>query len=211
MKQEKLLNTPAIRRMPVYLNKLLKIQQEDKSTVTSTELAKYVNIETIVVRKDLALTGVNGSPRLGYDVNKLLDCIKKFLGWQDSIRAVLIGAGSLGTALLGYEDFHSYGFHIETVFDANASKIGTTIKGREVYDIEKMDEVLGDNPPKIAIICVSNAAAQAVVDKAVKAGIKFIWNFANTDIEVPAGVVIQREVIAGGLAVLGVRMKQDLK
>ena len=47
--------------MPVYLNKLLKIQQEGKSTVTSTELAKYVNIETIVVRKDLALTGVNGN------------------------------------------------------------------------------------------------------------------------------------------------------
>ena len=209
MKQEKLLNTPAIRRMPVYLNKLLKLQQEGKSTVTSTELAKYVNIETIVVRKDLALTGVTGSPRLGYDVQKLLECIKKYLGWQDNIRAALIGAGSLGTALLGYDDFHSYGFHIESVFDSNTSKIGTILKGREVFDIDKMDEIFGDNPPQIAIICVSNAAAQAVVDKATSSGIKFIWNFANTDIEVPPGVVIQREVIAGGLAVLGVRMKQN--
>ena len=210
MKQEKLSNTPAIRRMPVYLNKLLKLQQEGKSTVTSTELAKYVNIETIVVRKDLGLTGVTGSPRLGYEVEKLLECIKKYLGWQDSIRAALIGAGSLGTALLGYEDFHSYGFHIEAVFDSNTSKIGTTVKGREVYDIEKMDTIFGDNPPQIAIICVSNTAAQAVVDKAISSGIKFIWNFANTDIEVPPGVVIQREVIAGGLAILGVKMKQNL-
>ena len=209
MRQDKLLNIPAIRRMPTYLHKLLKMQAEGKVSVSSTELAEYMKIELIVVRKDISLTGISGQRRVGYDVNELIRYIKNYLGWDDILPAVLIGAGSLGTALLGYNDFEAYGFRIEQVFDASPEKIGQTIYGREVMDVRKMSGVFAARMPEIAVLCVSNAAAQKVADQLVALGVKYIWNFANVSLKVPEDVVVQREVIAGGLAMLSVRRKMD--
>jgi redox-sensing transcriptional repressor len=196
--------------MPTYLHKLLKMQAEGKVSVSSTELAEYMKIELIVVRKDISLTGIAGQRRVGYDVNELIKYIKNYLGWDDILPAVLIGAGSLGTALLGYNDFEAYGFRIEQVFDADPEKIGQTIYGRTVMDIRNMPEVFSSAKPEIAVLCVSNTAAQAVADQLVAQGVKYIWNFANVSLKVPPDVVVQREVIAGGLAMLAVKRKQDL-
>ncbi|MBE6378041.1 MAG: redox-sensing transcriptional repressor Rex [Lentisphaerae bacterium] len=209
MRQDKILNIPAIRRMPTYLHKLLKMQAEGKVSVSSTELAEYMNIELIVVRKDISLTGISGQRRIGYDVNELITYIKNYLGWQDTIPAVLIGAGSLGTALLGYNDFELYGFNISHVFDSDPEKIGKELYGRTVRSVEDMKICFAANPPEIAVICVSNSAAQQIADKLVELGIRYIWNFANVSLKVPPHVVVQREVIAGGLAMLAVKRKQN--
>lgn len=209
MSRGKILNTPAIRRMPTYLHKLLKMRLEGKVNVSSTELAEYMNIELIVVRKDIALTGISGQRRVGYDINELIRYIKNYLGWQNTITATLVGAGSLGSALLGYDDFTHYGFCIESVFDSDPAKIGKEIRGREVFDVANISGCLKNSPPDVAVICVSSAAAQQVVDQLVALGIRYFWNFANVALQVPPGVVVQREVIAGGLAMLGVRMKLD--
>ena len=96
MRQNKLLNIPAIRRMPTYLHKLLKMQAEGKTSVSSTELAEYMKIELIVVRKDISLTGISGQRRVGYDINELIKYIKNYLGWEEMIPAALIGAGRTG-------------------------------------------------------------------------------------------------------------------
>ena len=209
LRQEKILNIPAIRRMPTYLHKLLKMQAEGKVRVSSTELAEYMNIELIVVRKDISLTGVSGQRRVGYDVGELIRYIKAYLGWEEKIPAALMGAGSLGTALLGYDDFEHHGFSIEWVFDNAPEKIGREIYGRTVLDIRTLEEQFALRRPEIAVICVSNAAAQSVADQLVASGVKYIWNFANVSLKVPPDVVVQREVIAGGLAMLAVRRKLD--
>ena len=209
MRQDKILNIPAIRRMPTYLHKLLKMQAEGRVRVSSTELAEYMHIELIVVRKDISLTGISGQRRVGYDIKELIRYIKNYLGWEDVLQAALIGAGSLGTALLGYDDFEHYGFFINHVFDCDPQKTGREIYGRRIYHIDEMAERFAGNMPEIAVICVSNTAAQSVADKLVALGVKYIWNFANVSLKVPAGVVVQREVIAGGLAMLAVKRKQD--
>lgn len=205
----KIQNSPAIRRMPTYLHKLLKMKLEGRSSVSSTELAEYMHIEPIVVRKDIALTGISGQRRVGYDVSELIRYIKSYLGWQAPISATLIGAGSLGSALLGYDDFAHYGLNIESVFDSDPSKIGREIRGREVFDIASLESRFKVSAPDLAIICVSNASAQQVVDRLVAIGIKYIWNFANVSLSTPQGVIVQREVIAGGLAMLTVKMKNS--
>lgn len=209
MPRIKIQNSPAIRRMPTYLHKLLKMKLEGRSSVSSTELAEYMHIEPIVVRKDIALTGISGQRRVGYDVSELIRYIKNYLGWQAPIAATLIGAGSLGSALLGYDDFAHYGLNIESVFDSDPSKIGREIRGREVFDIASLENRFKVSSPDLAIICVSNASAQQVVDRLVAIGIKYIWNFANVSLSTPPGVIVQREVIAGGLAMLTVKMKNS--
>ena len=209
MRQDRILNIPAIRRMPTYLHKLLKMQAEGKVSVSSTELAEYMDVELIVVRKDISLTGISGLRRVGYDVNELIRYIKEYLGWDQPIHGALVGAGSLGTALLGYDDFEHYGFQIRHVFDSSPEKIGREVFGHTVRDIADMAACFAADPPEIAVICVSNAAAQQVADQLVSLGVRYIWNFANVSLNVPPGVIVQREVIAGGLAMLAVRRKHE--
>ncbi len=209
MGRVKVQNSPTIRRMPSYLHKLLRMRMEGKSHVSTTELAAYMDIELIVVRKDIALTGIAGRRRIGYEINELITYIKDYLGWSELITATLLGVGSLGSAILGYDEFPVYGLRIESVFDSDPEKIGRMIRGHEVYDIASIGQRLSYSPPDMAIICVPTVNAQEVAQQAVAVGIKYIWNFSNITLKVPQGVIVQREVIAGGLAMLTVKMKND--
>ena len=203
----KIQRTPTIRRMPTYLHKLYRMRQEGKIYVSCTELAKYMNIELIVARKDIAMTGLAGHRRYGYRIEYLIKAIREYVGWDHGIHGVLIGAGALGSALLGYQDFSTYGLDIDFVFDNNPEKIGTKVHGHEVLDMDTLHEKLSALKPKIGIICVGNKSAQQVADKLIAEGIRYIWNFANVCLAVPEGVIVQREVIAGGLAVLAAKIK----
>ena len=208
MANPKIQKMPTIRRLPTYLYKLSEMDKAGVSIVATPELARYMNLAEIVIRKDLAVTGVSGQPGVGYKVPELIDAIKRFLKWDSQSDAVLVGAGSLGHALLGYEGFEEYGLRIVAAFDADPAKIGTLAHGRHVYDIKELTTQMIELRIKIGIICVPAIYAQGVADLMVAAGVKGIWNFANVSLKVPDSVVVQREVIAGGLAVLNVKLHQ---
>lgn len=208
MKRIKIANSPSIRRMPSYLHKLLQMKYEGKTFVSTTELADYMNIELIVVRKDIALTNLAGQRRVGYNINDLIIAVKEYLGWQSTLTATLIGAGALGTAILGYDEFSAYGLKIETVFDCDTNKVGRALRDHEIYDIATIRTRLKPNPPDIAILCVSNVTAQLVADQVIGVGIKSIWNFTNTSLMTPDNIIVQNEVISGGFAMLAVKIKR---
>ncbi len=203
----KIQRTPTIRRMPTYLHKLCRMRMDGKVFVSCTELAHYMNIELIVARKDIAMTGLAGHRRYGYKIDDLINAIREYIGWDHEMHAVLVGAGALGSALLGYQDFSTYGLSIDFVFDNQTDKIGRVIHGHEVLDIADLPDLMKAAKPKIGIICVGNTAAQTVADLLIAAGIRYIWNFANVCLTVPEGVIVQWEVIAGGLAVLAAKIK----
>jgi len=167
-----------------------------------------MDIPHIVVRKDIAMTGLAGSRRHGFKVLDLIDAVLKFVGWDQTLPATLIGAGCLGSALLGYTDFAIYNLRIDSVFDSDANKIGKTVHGYEIFDVEQMKDRLKNSVPKVGIICVPTEAAQSVADILVSLHIKYIWNFANVCLKVPKEVIVQREVIAGGLAVLSAKIRK---
>ena len=100
MGRHKVLNTPAIRRMPTYLHKLMEMRAAGEEYASTSKLAEYVRLEPIVVRKDFELTGIKGFPGVGYKTCELIDAIRRYLGWDNLQRACLVGAGSLGSALL---------------------------------------------------------------------------------------------------------------
>ena len=153
------------------------------------------------------MTGLAGHRRYGYKIADLIDAIREYVGWDKGIHAALVGAGALGSALLGYQDFSTYGLDIDFVFDNNPDKIGTNVHGHEVLDMNTLHEKMSSLKPKIGIICVGNKSAQQVADQLIAEGIRYIWNFANVCLAVPEGVIVQREVIAGGLAVLAAKIK----
>ncbi len=207
MGKHKVQNTPAIRRMPTYLHKLMLMREAGEQFASTSKLADYIDLDPIIVRKDFELTGLKGFPGVGYKTAELIEAIRTFLGWNRRKKACLVGAGSLGSALLGYEEFAEYGMTITAVFDADPLKIGTFVHGHEVLDAADIPRIIRRQKPSFAIICVSSEQAQRVVDQLIESGVKAFWNFANICLKVPQDVMVQREVIAGGYALLSMKLK----
>lgn len=111
-------------RLPAYLQLLRVLQTEGHEFVSGTVLATTHRLEPVIVRKDLAVTGVAGMPRRGFPVGELIQAIERFLGWQHQTKAVLVGVGNLGAALPGYRGFENYGLRITGAFDRHPAKIG---------------------------------------------------------------------------------------
>lgn len=208
MGRHKVLNTPAIRRMPTYLHKLMLMHAAGEEYVSTTRLAEYITLDPIIVRKDFELTDIKGQPGIGYKTDDLIAAIRRFLGWDAPTRTCLVGAGSLGSALLGYGEFSEYGMVITDVFDNDPAKIGACVHGHVVADFREMPGRVKVSQPGMAIVCVSSACAQQVVDDLIAAGVKAFWNFANVCLQVPPDVVVQREVIAGGFALISMKLKR---
>ena len=208
MGERKVQKLPSVRRLPTYLHKLLEMRRSGQDIVATPELAKYMQCSDIAVRKDLAITGAVGQPGVGYRIKDVIDAILAYLGWNNRCEAVVAGAGCLGAALMGYEGFDEYGLNIIAAFDSDPAKIGGTVHGRQIFDVRRLPELCSRLQVALGIICVPAQYAQEVADLMVRGGIRGIWSFSNVRLQVPEGVVVQREVIAGGLAELSVKLRR---
>lgn len=208
MNRVKVLYGPSIRRMPTYLHKLMAMQVEGADYASTTKLAEYMDLEPIIVRKDISLTGVTGLVGVGYKIDELIAGIRRYLGWDSERSACLVGVGSLGSALLGHTEFGEYGLQFSCIFDQDPAKVGTIVHGHEVLPMTQLTETVKERKPVIGLICVSSECAQAVVDELVACGVRYFWSFANVCLRVPRGVTVQREVVAGGYAMLSVKMNR---
>ncbi|MFA6358421.1 MAG: redox-sensing transcriptional repressor Rex [Candidatus Omnitrophota bacterium] len=198
---------PVLRRLPVYYQYLRKINLDaPKEYISCARIAEELNTLAIQVRKDMAVTGAQGRPRVGYKVIELIKAIEIFLGWNNASEAYLIGAGNLGSALLGYQGFKDYGLNIIAAFDVSADKIGSEIYGKKVLSVKKLPDMIKRTGVKIGILTASASCAQELTDIMVNAGIKAIWNFAPVKISAPEGIIVQHENLASSLAVLSKRL-----
>jgi redox-sensing transcriptional repressor len=197
-----------VKRMPAYLQLLRRLQAEGQEHVSGTVLAGVHRWEPVIVRKDLALTGAVGTPRIGFGVSELITAIERFLGWDNQTKAVLVGVGSLGTALLGYQGFQNIGIRIVGAFDSDRKIIGTWVHGRKVQATGHLNAFVRRGEIRLGILTVPEEVAQAAADLMVGAGVKGIWNFTAKELHVPADVVTQKEDLAEGLAVLSRRLNQ---
>jgi len=203
------LGLPTIRRIPMYYRLLLKLYEEGHSVVSSSFLAEALGLESIVVRKDLANIGIAGKPKIGFDTRESIQTIDTLMNSRDSNEAFLIGVGRLGEALLCYKGFEQLGLHIIAGFDIDPEKIGNRIQGKEVFDVKELPRLAQRMNIQIGVLCVAEEAAQHAADILVEAGIKGIWNFTPSKLNVPSHVVVQREDLAEGLAVLTVKLNQQ--
>ncbi|MDZ7794020.1 MAG: redox-sensing transcriptional repressor Rex [Spirochaetia bacterium] len=199
---------PSLRRLPRYLNILESFHIKGKHTVSATDIAEELDLKPIQIRKDMAFTGIVGKPKVGYDINELIKSIRSFIGWHENTSAILVGAGSLGTALMGYEGFLTRGLRIEAAFDTDVSKHGTLIYDTPVYPMRELSKIVQRKNIHLAVITVPVSAAQSVTDTLVESGINGIWNFSPAEIQVPKHVIVKREDLSEGLAVLFVQMQE---
>ena len=164
----------------------------------------------VQVRKDLAMVSDGGRPKIGYLRESLIEDIEQFLGYDNTTDAVLIGAGKLGQALLGYSGFEAYGLNILAAFDANPSAPATD-DGKPIYHISQLEVFCRANKVLMGIITVPTPHAQWVCDQLIACGIKAVWNFAPTHLEVPDHILVQNENMATSLAVLSMHLQAHMK
>ena len=191
-----------LRRLPIYHHLLQKRLATGIKTISCSQIAEELGCDATQIRKDLAVTGIKGRPKVGYELAALILSIETFLGWSRVRKAFLAGSGHLGSAVLGYSRFHQYGLDIVAAFDRDPDRVGTRVHGREVLPINKLAGLAKRMRVEVGIITVPAPAAQEVADSMVSGGIRAIWNFAPTKINVPAGVIVQNEDLYSSLGVL---------
>lgn len=202
---------PAVKRLPAYLHLLRELSRRGEEFVSSSYFSEKMQIQPILVRKDLELTRVNGAPRKGYEVIELIKGIENFLGWNKSIDAFLIGVGQLGSSILGNQHLMNVGLKVVAAFDKDPAKIGRPIEGVSVFELGRLPELAKRIHVRIAILCVPPEEAQKATDLLVAAGIKGIWNFTHVTLVTPEDVVTQKEDLASGLAVMSAALTQSIQ
>ncbi|HEU0012143.1 MAG TPA: redox-sensing transcriptional repressor Rex [Longimicrobium sp.] len=191
MRAMKKISESAVRRLSLYQRLLQEADAAGSETISSGELAERGGTTSAQVRKDLSLFGSFGKRGMGYSVQELLGRIRSILGLTRSWRVALVGAGKLGSALFSYRDFEARGFRICAVFDADPDKVGTPLGDLTIQADEEMDATLREREVEIAIVAVPAEAAQQVVDRVVKAGVRAVLNFAPVRLRVPRGVTLR--------------------
>ncbi|MBE6866931.1 MAG: redox-sensing transcriptional repressor Rex [Ruminococcaceae bacterium] len=198
-------------RLPVYLSLLQEKEREGVEYISATTIANLLDLNHVQVRKDLSCASSAGRPKVGYETKVLISDLQNFLDYNNTKNAVIIGAGDLGKALLGYGGFTSYGLNIVAAFDTNPEICGTLIKNKPIYNAEKIEELVKEQNIDIGIITTPAQFAQATCDRLVKGGVKAIWNFAPTSLTVPKHIIVQNENMATSLAVLSNKLNESLK
>lgn len=196
-----------LERYPIYLKYFMELREEGVDIVSSPQIAMKLGYSEEQVRKDLqAVSLVPGRPKKGRQVAQLIEDLESFLGYRSSVSAVLAGAGHLGGALLNFPAFSEMGLEIAAAVDEAPRLAYAKIGGKVVYPMEKMEEVLRESNASVLILTVPSPVAQEVASRAVRAGVKAIWNFAPVHLELPESIVIEDVNLASSLAVLTHRL-----
>ena len=197
---------PALRRMPWYLAYVSLLRERKVEFVSSTQISRELKVDASQIAKDLSFLDIKGKTRIGYEVALLEHKLEEFLGFRREHRAVIVGVGSLGGALMQDSGLVSYGMEIVDGFDVNPAVAGTLRHGLPVYNINELKERCQILHAGIGIVTVPVEHAQATADRLIEAGVKAIWNFTPYRICVPDGIVISNTSIYAHLAVMYNRM-----
>lgn len=198
-----------LQRLPMYLSYIKGLPEDAPKNISATTIAEALQLNDVQVRKDLASVSSSGKPKVGYNVRDLIAELEAFLGYNDIDNAVIVGAGSLGKALLNYSGFKAYGLNIIAAFDLCEEP--TEFQGKTVFPIAQLESFCRKVNIHIGIITVPASSAQEICDLLVNSGIRAIWNFAPVHLVVPDGILVQNENMASSLALLSNHLREQMK
>ncbi len=178
-------------RLPRYLQALQRLQKRSIQTTSSKELGDILGISAAQIRKDLSQFGEFGKQGTGYSVPFLIDRLEDILKLKHDWDIALVGVGDLGHAIIRYQGFSNRGFCVSMAFDNDPEKIGTSISGLIVEDIQNMPARIQEAQVKIAMLTVPAAAAQQAAEDLVKAGVTAILNYAPLVLSLPKHVQVE--------------------
>lgn len=199
-----------IRRLPRYYRFLYDLKQNGITRTSSRELAERMGLTASQIRQDFNCFGEFGQQGYGYSVDQLYEAIHRILGVDTLSRAVVLGAGNLGHALINHMSFETKGFELVGIFDDAETLIGTTIRGITVQSTVTLEEFCRTVSPKLAILCVPKEAAPVLVERLYRCGINAFWNFSHYDIALHyPQAVVENVHLGDSLMTLSYRMNKN--
>ena len=189
--KNKKISSAVIRRLPRYYRYLGELIESDVQRISSTELSVKMKVTASQIRQDLNNFGGFGQQGYGYNVKYLYDEIGKILGLDRVHNMIIIGAGNMGQALVNSGDFAKRGFIIKGVFDNNPKIQGCNIGSITVSSMDDLVDFIKTNNIEIVVLTLPKEAAKEVAKIVVDAGIRAIWNFAHTDLNLPENVIVE--------------------
>ena len=196
-------------RVPIYYRTLKNLNDSGEQIISSSQLAKLLEITPEQIRKDFLDLGQFGIKGVGYRVDKLKRGIEIILGLQYRWNLAIVGVGNLGMALANYKNFPLLGFQVSALFDVDENLFGKKINGVKVYDFAKLDSVSKRKIIDIGVITVPDTQAQIVADALISVGVKGIWNFAPIKISAPPEINVVNEDLCVGLASLSYHLAKE--
>jgi redox-sensing transcriptional repressor len=177
-------------RLSRYLQVLTQARKMGKDTISSQELSDYTHINSTQIRRDLSGFGKFGKRGVGYNVESLVNEIRKILRTAGQHNIALFGAGHLGQAIASSDIFADHGFRIVAMFDVDPAVIGRHVGGLDVRSFDDIDSVVEGEQVVVGVLAVPADAAQEVADRLVKAGVKIIFNYSERLLQVPPDVTV---------------------
>ena len=184
MKRGKVSNN-VIRRLPRYLRKLDELEKSGISRISSGELGQQLGLTPSQIRQDFGY---------GYNVAALRAQIAGILGMDRGYKAVLVGVGNIGRALMDNFCFSEWGFHLAAAFDVKPELIGTKFNDVEIHGMDELIGYLEHNNIDVAVLTVPKEAAIPVTKILTDNGIEAIWNFTNVELTEPNSPTIVENI-----------------
>jgi redox-sensing transcriptional repressor len=177
-------------RLSRYLQVLTQAKKMGKSSISSQAISEYTNVNPTQIRRDLSGFGKFGKRGVGYDIDSLIDQIRKILRTSGQHNIALFGAGNLGQAIATSGVFADHGFRISAIFDVDPERVGMRLGDLEVRHYGELSSVVADDGVMVGVLAVPGDAAQAVADDLVAAGVKIIFNYSDALLTVPSDVTV---------------------
>lgn len=211
--EEKDISRAVIKRLPRYYRYLGELMEDGVERISSNELSERMKVTASQIRQDLNNFGGFGQQGYGYNVKYLHSEISKILGLDRNHNMIILGAGNLGQALANYTAFERQGFHLIGVFDSNPALKGTKVRDIPVRMIEELPEFIRKNEVEIATLTLPKSKALEMAKIVVENGVKAIWNFAHTDLNlaVPSDVIVENVHLSESLMRLSYNLSRYQK
>ena len=180
-----------IRRLPRYYRYLGELLENGVERISSNDLSKRMKVTASQIRQDLNNFGGFGQQGYGYNVKYLYTEIGKILGLEEDHKIIIIGAGNLGQALANYAAFEKRGFILTGIFDVNPRLEGVAIRGVPIRMMDGLKSFVQKNDVEIAVLTIPKEKAIEVANMLVENGVRAIWNFAHTDLNLPDNIIVE--------------------
>ena len=177
-------------RLSRYLQVLTQARKMGKERISSQEISDYTNINATQIRRDLSAFGKFGKRGVGYNIDSLLNEIRKILRTQGQHNIALVGAGRLGQAIASSPIFAEHGINIAAVFDRDPELVGRTVGNVPVSAADDMKDVVREKNIVVGVIAVPGFAAQEVASRLVDSGVRIIFNYSEALLDVPHEVTV---------------------
>ena len=204
--EDRYISKAVIARLPRYYRYLGYLLEEKVERISSAELSRRMHVTASQIRQDLNHFGGFGQQGYGYNVKYLYTEIGRILGLEETYTMIIVGGGHLGQALANYVRFEKRGFHVTAIFDRDPALFGQQIRDARIHDVSRLEAYLQANKVDIAALTLPAAGALSVCPVLVKCGVKAIWNFAHTDLDVPADVIVENVHLSESLMQLSYRI-----